>query len=446
MPLSSPLYAGLFGDAETASLLSDQAELAAMIEVERALARVQGRLGLIPKEAAAAIDARLAGFMVDVERLAPEIASAGVAVPALVAALRAAVGPEGADHLHFGATSQDIADTGLMIRLKRALALFDGRLAVLLKRLAGQAKTHRATPMAARTRSQMATPVSYGLRLATVARDLALERRRLKTIAASGLWVQLGGAAGDLSAMTVGGGSGPQLTEELARELGLAAAAPWMTGRRPLLDIATLMVALTNALGKLGADILIGARTEIGEIGLAEAGGSSTMPQKKNPVKAEVLIALARVNAGLLGTFAATGVQAEERDGAAWMCEWLMLPQIIAATGAALLRAEELTAGLAPDVTRMKQAIDGSNGLLLAEAASFALMEHMARAEAQALVKTAAEAARDSGRHLFDEIRILTQAKVDWEGLRARAETVDAAAEMTDRLLEEVWPLIAETA
>src|SRR5690606_24387233 len=302
-----PLYAGLFGDAETASLLSDQAELAAMIEVERALARVQGRLGLIPKEAAAAIDARLAGFMVDVERLTPEIASAGVAVPALVAALRAAVGPEGADHLHFGATSQDIADTGLMIRLKRALALFDGRLAVLPKRPAGPAKAHRATPMAARTRSQMATPVSYGLRLATVARDLALERRRLKTIAASGLWVQLGGAAGDLSAMTVGGGSGPQLTEELARELGLAAAAPWMTGRSPLLYIGTLIVALTNSHGMLGAVNMIGSRTEIGEIGLAEDGGSSTMPQKKNPVKAEVLIALARVTAGLLGTFAATG-------------------------------------------------------------------------------------------------------------------------------------------
>lgn len=441
-PLDSVLFGGLFGDAETLALFSDEAEIAAMIEFERALARVQGIHGLIPQDAAATIDRALASAKVAPQEIARETASAGVPVPGLVARLRQIAGPDGADFVHFGATSQDVVDSALMLRLKALLALFDGRLATVIARLVMLARQHRATPMAARTRGQMATPVSFGLRVAGNARDLAQELRCLRRIAAEGLPLQLGGASGDLAAMGVSGERQAALVAALAAELGLAPSAPWMTGRRALLDTATLFAGIGNALGKLGADAMISTRTEIGEILLAEAGGSSTMPQKKNAVKAEAIVALARLNAGLLSAFAITGVQAEERDGTAWMGEWLTLPQMAVATGTALCRAGELAGGLEPDIARMRAGIDASNGLMLAEAASFALMAHMARADAQALVKKAADEVRRSGRHLFDEIGKLTKAPIDWDGLRVKVDTVDAAAEMTDRLLEGVTELL----
>lgn len=445
-PLDSVLYSGLFGDAEVAGLLSDEAEIAAMVEVEVALARVQGRLGIIPKNAADGLQNDLSGTVLQPFGILSGTAGAGVPVPALVAKLREISNPYAASFLHYGATSQDVVDTALMLRLKRILGLFEQRLEKIIARLTDLARAHRATPMAARTRAQMATPVSYGLRVATSARDLAGELKRLRALMKTGLFLQLGGASGDLAAMAIAPDLQLKLTAELARDLGLSPAAPWMTGRRHLLDIATLFTAITTALGKIGADVIMATRTEIGELILAEAGGSSTMPQKRNPVKAEVLVALSRQNAALLGAFAATGVHAEERDGVSWMGEWLTLPQMAAATGASLLRAQELVAGLEPDAARMLQAINASNGLMLAEAVSFALMEHMPRTEAQSLVKRAAEAVRTSGDHLFDEIRKLTDARIDWESLRAKAETVNAAAEMTDRLLAEVAELLAEVA
>ncbi|MBA5778855.1 3-carboxy-cis,cis-muconate cycloisomerase [Stappia sp. F7233] len=441
-PLDSVLFGGLFGDAEALALFCDEAEIAAMVEFERALARVQGAQGIIPGEAAAVIDRTLASVTVSPKEIARETASAGVPVPGLVACLRRIAGAKGADFVHFGATSQDVVDSSLMLRLKALLALFDGRLATVIARLVELAETHRATPMAARTRGQMATPISFGLRMAGNARDLALELRNLRRISAEGLPLQLGGASGDLAAMGVTGDRQRELTARLAAELGLSPSAPWMTGRRALLDAATLLTGIGNALGKLGADAMISTRTEIGEVMLAEAGGSSTMPQKKNAVKAEAIVALARLNAGLLSAFAATGIQVEERDGIGWMGEWLTLPQMAVATGAALCRAEELVNGLEPDIARMRASIEASNGLMLAEAASFALMAHMSRADAQALVKKAAEEVRQSGHHLFDEIGKLSKAPIDWDGLRGKADAVDAAAKMTDGLLEQVAELL----
>ncbi|NRG16675.1 3-carboxy-cis,cis-muconate cycloisomerase [Rhizobiales bacterium] len=442
-PLDSTLYSGLFGDSETASHLSDEAELKAMVEVEIGLARVQARHGLIATEAAKVVENTLSGIELDPKDFLLATTSAGVPVPGLVAKLREISGGSAADSLHFGATSQDIADTGLMLRLKRIIGLFEHRLNSLVGDISALAREHRATPMAARTRGQMATPVSFGLRAATWVRDLARELRALRKLAENGLFLQLGGASGDLAAMSKDRDLLRKIEADLAGDLGLRSSAPWMTGRAPLLDIATRFAAITNTTGKIGADVLIGTRSEIGEFDLAESGGSSTMPQKKNPVKAEVLVALARLNASHLGALAATGIHAEERDGASWMGEWLTLPQVAAATGASLLRAQELISGLRPEAARMKAAIDASNGLMLAEAASFALMEHMPRSEAQALVKKAANSVRSSGKHLLDEIRSLTDAKVDWDALRKSVESADAAADMTDRLLEEVAELIA---
>jgi 3-carboxy-cis,cis-muconate cycloisomerase len=437
-PLESPLYADLFGDPDTAHHFEASAEIAAMVDVEIALARVQGRLGVIPEDAAQAIAAGLAGCVPTADEIRTGTAAAGVPVPALVAELRKRLPGAGADHLHFGATSQDIVDTGLMLRLQRVLKLFDRRLAALVDTLVALAGEHRATPMAGRTRGQVSTPVTFGLRVANWALPLARVLADLRAIRGTGLAVQLGGASGDLSAM---GPQGSAVCTALAGELGLAPAHPWMADRWPLARVATALAALVGALEKIGTDVMLATRSEIGELRLSAAGGSSTMPQKQNPVAAETLIALARHAAALATRLTAGPAHAEERNGAAWMGEWLVLPQLFAACGASLLRAQGLVDAIEPQGERMAEIAFGNGGLALAERFSFALIPHVGRAQAQDLVKQAAMETRASGRSLVDSLMALSDAPLDWRALADPTSVCEPAAAMTDALLAEIRAL-----
>ncbi|MHC5655675.1 lyase family protein [Stappia sp. ICDLI1TA098] len=455
-PLHSPLYAGLFGDAETLALFTDEAEIAAMVEVERAIARVQGGLGLIPGKAAAAIDRELAaladrGDLPTPEELAQGTASAGVPVPALVAALRRRIGREAADHLHFAATSQDIVDTGLMLRLGKAVAVLEKRLAGLVDALATLARAHGTTPMAGRTRTQGATPVSFGFRVAGWALPLARALARTRRLSRDGLAVQLGGASGDLAALFESAGAKglpDDFGARLAGELGLSDAPPWMTDRQPLVRVADLCSAICTAGEKLAADVLIAARSEIGELRLKGAGGSSTMPQKQNPVRAEAVVALARQGRGLAAMLSGTPAHQDERDGAGWMGEWLILPQLLPVTGALLLQAGALVDTLEPQVRRMGEIVTQGGGALLAERLSFALVPHVGRARSQDLVKAAAAKTRTQDITLVDALKEIADSEtgeggaglrtLDWEELGSFAAASRPAAAMTERLLAEV--------
>ncbi|SDU43684.1 lyase family protein [Stappia sp. ES.058] len=434
-PLDSPLYVDLFGDPDTARHFEASAEIAAMVEVEIALARVQARASVIPDAAAQAIAAGLSDSAPAPEDICAGTAAAGVPVPALVAHLRKQLSKAGADHLHFGATSQDIVDTGLMLRLQRVLELFDRRLAALVDTLVALAVEHRATPMAGRTRGQVATPVTFGLRVANWALPVARAHRDLRFLRRAGLPVQLGGASGDLSAM---GPDGSAVTTELAEELGLASSSPWMADRWPLVRVAGTLASLLGGLEKIGADVMLSTRSEIGELRLAASGGSSTMPQKQNPVAAETLIALTRHAAALSAQITTAPAHAEERDGAAWMGEWLVLPQLVIASGAALLRAQWLADALEPQRARMAEIAFGDGGLALAERFSFALIPHVGRAQAQDLVKQAAMETRASGRPLIDALRAISDAPLDWEALADPNSVCKPAAAMTDAILAEI--------
>jgi 3-carboxy-cis,cis-muconate cycloisomerase len=437
-PLDSALYADLFGDPDTARHFEATAEVAAMVEVEIALATVQARLGVIPQEAAREIETGLAAAAPSADALCTATAAAGVPVPALVAHLRKRLLKAGADSLHFGATSQDIVDTGLMLRLRRVLQLFDARLARLTETLAALAETHRATPMAGRTRGQVATPVTFGLRVANWTLPLARAHRDLRALRDAGLPVQLGGASGDLSAMGPDGGA---VATALAEELGLAPAPPWMADRWPLLRVASTLAGLLGGLEKIGADAMLSTRSEIGELRLSAAGGSSTMPQKQNPVAAETLIALTRHAAALSTQITTAPAHAEERDGIAWMGEWLVVPQLFTACGAALLRAQALVDALEPQCKRMSEIAFGDGGLALAERFSFALIPHVGRAGAQELVKRAALETRASGRPLTETLKAISDAPLDWDDLADPRNVCAAAADMTDRLLAEIRAL-----
>lgn len=425
-PFDSRILGPLFADPEIAALFTDEAELAALIDVERALARVEGRQGVIPADAAAEIDRRLDGAEVDPASLASGTRSAGVPLPGLVKDLKAIVGGEAAQFVHWGATSQDIVDTALVVRLGTALDLLEARLDTLIACLADLADRHRATVMAARTRTQIAVPTTFGLRAAGWLAPLLRHRERLAEARPRILMVQFGGAGGTASAI---GGDGLAVMESLAAELGLAVPPmPWHTQRDGLMELAGWLANLTASLGKIGTDVAILARSEVAEVRPGSGGGSSTMPQKANPVSAEMLVALARITAGNLGTFAQGAIHAEERDGAAWSVEWATLPAMVAAAGGGLVHAAELLETLVVDAAAMRARAGGAT---LAEAASFALSEHMTREAAQALVKQAAQGDAD----LVTALAELSDAPIDWAAFADPSAHLGVADAFVERVL-----------
>ncbi len=434
--LQSVLYAALLSDEETAAHFSDVAEIGAMLSVEGALARVQGRLGIVPAEAARRIASTLDTLAIEPAALGAGTASAGVPVPALVKIAREAVGGDAGAYVHWGATSQDIVDTGLVLRLRPVLELFETRLAVLIERLAESIATHRDCVLAARTRSQQATPTTFGLKVAGWTAPLVRHRRRLRELRPRLLVVQLGGASGNLAAF---GSQGAAVMDGLAAELGLESPPmPWHTQRDALAELAGWLSLVSASLGKLGQDLVLLAQSEVGEVRPGSGGGSSTMPQKANPVAAEILVTLARLNAGLVANAHQAMLQEHERGGAGWSLEWLTLPQMTIATGAALAHADRLLDSLVVDSGRMALNVERSNGLILAEAATFALAEHMPRPRAQALVEAACQDALSLDRHLVDVLAQLTDAAVDWEGLRDAASHVGVAPELARRVLQDL--------
>lgn len=395
-PADSALYRGLFGDDETAALFTDSAEIRAMLLVEGVLARVQGDLGLIPETAAAYIERASREVQIDPAALAAETATNGVPVPALVAAFRKAMqAPEHARYLHWGATSQDIMDTAQALRLRRVIAVWQGRLDGLVRHLGVMARDHADLPMAARTYGQAATPTSFGAVVAGWGHPLLRHRARLAQVRDDLTVVSLGGAAGTLSAM---GAEGPAVRAGLARALGLTDPGHgWHAERDCIGAFAAWMAGLVASLGKMGEDLILHTQSGIGEVVIAGAGGSSTMPQKQNPVAPSVLVALARQVIALSGAVQGAGLHRQQRDGAAWFTEWLALPQMCVLTGRALSLALDLAQRITPDGAAMARGLEDGWGLIRAEEFTFALARLMPRPEAQAKVKELCAVAQAGG-------------------------------------------------
>jgi 3-carboxy-cis,cis-muconate cycloisomerase len=401
MPAGAPgrLWAGLWGDPEAEALFGDAAEIAAMIRVEGALARVQGRLGVIPQAEAHTLARFLATAEVTPGALADAVGRDGVPVPGLVAALRAACPDAGAaGFLHWGATSQDIMDTALALRLAVLCDLMERRLRGLLTGLAELAEAEAATPMAARTWGQVAVPTTLGAVAAGWGRGLVAGAEALGGVRMRVARVSLGGAAGTLSAM---GPAGPAVRAGLAAELGLADPGhSWHASREGIAGLAGWAGVLAGALGKLGEDVQLMAQSGLEELGIGGAGGSSTMPQKANPVPAAALVALARQVLALVPAVQGAAIHRQQRDGAAWMQEWLALPPLCLALGRALGLAAELVGRLRPDRTALARPLAGPPALIHAEALVFALAPRMGRPAAVAEVARLSRQAEVEGRAL----------------------------------------------
>lgn len=403
---TSPHYAPLLGDEQLATLLAPAADVRAMIKVEIALAKAQSALGVIPAQVGDDMQAALVDVEISDAALSAGALSAGVPVPALVAELRKALPPELAQWLHWGATSQDIVDTATTLQIRQCLDVLQTRLTELLDNLQRQSSEHASTVMAGRTRTQLATPITLGLRIAQWAQPLIELENELTQLRSRVLRVQFGGAVGANTAVAP---HGPAIAQHMAEQLGLADAPPWHGNRLPVQTLAAWLLQINTALGKVGKDLMIQSRSEIAELRAGSAGGSSTMPQKANPVQSEILISMNTVAQALHSGISAAASPAEERDGASWTVEWILLPQLLLSTACALRHGVALAQTLAPNHARMRDIVE-SNSQLMAEAASFALAAHMPRAEAQTLVKEAAL----SGKPLAEALASLSDLDIDW--------------------------------
>lgn len=341
--LPHPVLQALVGDEEVGALFSNEAELSAMLRVEAALAEAEAKVGLIGGEAARRITEVCGSFRADWTKLSEGLARDGVIVPDFVKQLRAAVGEPHGRSVHLGATSQDVIDTALILRLKSVAEILGHRLDTLVHSLNEVKRRDGAVCLMAHTRMQQALPFTAADKIDTWIQPLERHREALQNLAPRLLSLQLGGPIGTRGELK---DHGDAVADAMAEILGLGLAPSWHSQRDRIGEFGALLSLLAGTLGKIGQDVALMAQNEVGEVRLATGGGSSAMPHKSNPVPAEVLVTLARFNAGMLGTLHQALVHENERSGAAWTLEWMVLPQMVVSTAAALSRAQVLVTGM----------------------------------------------------------------------------------------------------
>jgi 3-carboxy-cis,cis-muconate cycloisomerase len=396
-PSDGPILGVLYGSDAMRAVFDERAYFQRMLDVEAALARVQARLGIIPADAAQAITAAARFEHLDPAELAASARNVGYPVVGLVAGLSRAAGKAGA-WTHWGATTQDIMDTATVLQVREALALVRAELLGLLRALADRAEQYRHTVMAGRTHLQQALPTSFGLKCAVWASPLPAHLQRLDQLRARVEQVEFAGAAGTLASL---GDQGIAVMEDLAQELGLdAPAAPWHVCREALAETVAFLGIVCGTLTKFATDIILLAQTEVGEVAepyVAGRGSSSTMPQKRNPIASEYILAAARGAQALVPLMLGAMAQDHERATGPWQAEALAVPQAFVLTHGALLHARSIAEGMVVDAARMRRNLDLTHGLIVAEAVMMGLAPHLGRGEAHHVVKHACDVALAEG-------------------------------------------------
>ncbi|MBI6767320.1 3-carboxy-cis,cis-muconate cycloisomerase [Pseudomonas syringae] len=401
---SNQLFDAYFMQPEMREIFSDEGRVQGMLDFEAALARAQARVGLIPPEVVADIELSCDARLFDFDALAIAIGSAGNSAIPLVKALGKQIAARSAEaerYVHMGATSQDVMDSGLVLQLRRAIVLLERDLSRLADAMAEQAQCHACTPLAGRTWLQQATPVTLGMKIAGWLGAVTRHRQRLNEIKPRLLCLQFGGASGSLAAL---GDQAFSVAEALADELQLALPEqPWHTQRDRLVEFAGLLGLIAGSLGKLGRDVSLLMQTEVGEVFEPSApgkGGSSTMPHKRNPVGAAVMISTATRAPGLVATMLSAMPQEHERSLGLWHAEWETLPELCCLVSGSLQQALQVIPGLQVDAERMAINLQSTKGLVLAEAVSIALAQRIGRDAAHHLVEQCCRRAVEQSAHL----------------------------------------------
>lgn len=438
--LDSDVYKDIFGTAEMRAIFSDDAMLAGYVTAEVALAVAQGRVGVIPAEHAASIAAKAPTVVLDRAKLKADAENVGYPIVGLVKQLGAGVGEAGR-FLHWGATTQDIMDTGVVLQVRDGLSVVEREIEAIRVALAKLARHYRTTAMAGRTHLQQALPITFGYKAAIWLSMLDRHAERLAELKARVLVAQLGGAVGTLASL---GDNALAVKREYARELGLAEPAiTWHVARDGLVETVNFLALVAGSLGKIGFDVMLLMATEIGEASEPFAehrGSSSTMPQKRNPISSELLVANAKAVRQQAGLMLDAMVSDLERASGPWHIEWMAVPESFVLTAGALAQARFLLEGLTVDEARMMANLNATNGLIVAEAVMMGLAPAMGRQAAHDAVYEACREAITGGGGLLAALskRADVTAALSPERLARLcdpANYVGAAPQMVDAVL-----------
>ena len=404
-----PLLDALFGSPLVDAVFSDESRLGRMLDFEAALARAEARCGVIPGAAAEVIAGKCKPELLDVAALAQSTKlSANPAIP-MVKQLTALVAKEdqyAARFVHWGATSQDVNDTGLVLQIREAWGILESDLSAFCATLAAMAQQYRSTVILGRTLMQHAQPTTFGAKVAGWLDAMHRHRVRFRKIGHHGFVLQFGGAVGTLAALRE---KGLDVSKALAQELKLELPdIPWHTQRDRLVEVATTLGLCTGTLGKIARDISVHMQPEIAELFEPAGegrGGSSSMPHKRNPVSAARILAAAIRVPALVSTMLTAMVQEDERGLGNWHAEWETLPEIVRLTAGALHEMKEVMPRLEVDVKKMRSNLDQTHGLVFAEAVSMALAESMGKSGAHGVVEAACQRVRTTGKTLREELQ-----------------------------------------
>jgi 3-carboxy-cis,cis-muconate cycloisomerase len=400
--LDSDIFKDMFGSAEMRAVFSDDNLLTCCVDAEVALAVAQGHLGVIPREAADAI-ARLApAVTIDRAALKQVAENVGYPILGLVRQLSEKLGEAGR-YVHWGATTQDIVDTATVLQIRAALQIIERDMTAISAALQKLAEKYRDTAMAGRTHLQQALPITFGYKCAIWLSMMDRHAVRLRELKPRVLMAQFGGAAGTLASL---GDRGLDVRREYARVLNLGdPPITWHVARDAVVETINFLGLVTGSLGKIGFDVMLMMMTELGEAFepfASHRGASSTMPQKRNPISSEILVANAKAVRQHAGLMLDAMIQDFERATGPWHVEWMAVPESFILTAGSLVQAKFILEDLVVDEARMRKNLDLTQGLIVAEAVMMGLASHLGRQQAHDLVYEACREAVAQGRSLFD--------------------------------------------
>ena len=439
--IDSIIFRDIFSTPAMRRVFSDETRIQRYLDIEVALARAQARLGIIPREAAEEIARHAHVEELDLAKLKARTETIGYPVLPVVEQLVARCGHRLGEWAHWGATTQDITDTAAVLQVREALALIDDDLQAIAESLVGLASRYRDTPMAGRSNLQQAVPITFGFKMAVLLASIDRHRRRLQELRPRVLVAEFGGAVGTLASL---GTRGLEVQAALCEELGLAQPEiAWHTARDGFAEVACFLGLVTGTLGKLATDVKLLMQTEVGEVFEPFApgrGSSSTMPQKRNPIACNYILACTSVVRQQVAALLEAMVEDHERSTGPWEIEWIALPEIFLLAAGALSQARKLLAGLQVDEKRMRANLDLTGGLISSEAVMMGLAPHLGRQHAHDLVYDLCQKSSQTGTPLLDLLAENPEISrhVDRSALAKLidpANYLGLAAEMVDRLL-----------